>query len=388
MPNYAAWLDSNEDYRRACSSVEGDLYLCGYLEYGTMTNSSGGLINQGWLDAVGMEPPTTYDEMHDVLTAFRDNGHPGALWMTNALEARSHIYASGYDLSLYQTPFLAVDGKAKSCYTDPDMLDYVTMLHQWYEEGLIYPDFINVAAANDTIDTGLVTGETVGVYSGSYDTAQTMMRDSGVMQTPFPNLRKTPDQQLHVCAQTIYQKSGVSFGTTLSQDEIPIAAKMVDYLYSKDGVILSNFGVEGEGLEFDENGNPRCSDLILNNPDFPMAVIGIVIYSKYGGPGINFAPREYTAYDEDFWNACRVWNENLDNDYELPFYSIFTTEEQERRDNLMSDIQTYVDENLLKFVIGDKPLSEWDDYVNTINSLGMEEVMDLYQTALDRYQAA
>lgn len=392
MPNYAAWLDSDENYRRVCTAVDGELYLMGYMEYGSLSMMQGGIINQDWLDEAGKDVPVTYDDMHDVLTAFKDNGHPGALWMTSGLDLISHVYNSGYEVTNHMSSargsgFLNKDGTIVYSYIEDDMKDYLTMLNQWYQEGLIYPDFISVDPSNDTIDSGLVTSGTVGVYSGAFNTAQTMMRDSGIHLSPMGNLRKTPDQQLHICVQSIYQKCGMAFGTSIPEKLLPVAAKAVDYLFSKDGVILSNFGVEGEGLAYDDRGMPMCSDMILNNPELPMSAVGLVLYAKFGGAGVNFCPREYSSYDSDYWNACRVWADKLDNAYEVPYEDIFTVEEGEKIDGIMSDINTMVGEYALQFVIGDRSLDDWDSFVSTLKNMGIEDAIRVYQGALDRYMA-
>ena len=385
MPNYSAWLDSNPNYRATASTVTGNLYNCAYLKYGSADLTMGGLINQDWLDEAGMDVPVTYDDMYDVLVAFKNNGHSGALWMTSAIDCISRAYCSGYDLIM--DGFLNVDGTIKCTYIDDDMRDYLEMMNQWYSEGLVYTDFITIASSADTIDSGLVTGGVVGVYSGQFNTAETMMADSGITLTPFGNLRKDPEQTIHVSTHTTYDQGGTAIATSIDEDLVSVAAQMLDYLYSKEGVLLSNFGVEGEGLQFDENGNPELTDLVLNNPDLPMSAIGLVLYTKFGGAGINFCPREYGSYSEAYWNACKVWCDNVDNDYMLPYNSIFTTDEDLAVDNIMSDIETYVEENLLKFVIGDRSLDEWDAYVETLKGMGIEDAIDMYQTALDRYLA-
>lgn len=392
MPNYAAWLDSDDNYRRVCTSVDGQLYLMGYLEYGSLSMMQGGIINQDWLDEAGLDVPVTYDDMYETLTAFKSNGHPGALWMTSGVDTIAHVYNSGYEVANHMSAargsgFINKDGTVVCTYLEDNMRDYLTMMNKWYSEGLIYPDFTSIDPSNDTIDSGLVTSGTIGVYSGAFNTAETLMRDSGITLSPMGNLRQTPDQTIHLCVQSIYQKCGLAFGTSIDEKLLPIAAQAVDYLFSKEGIILSNFGVEGEGLVYDENGMPQCSDLILNNPDLAMSAIGIVLYSKFGGAGINFVPREYSGYDEAYWNACRVWADNLDNAYEMPYEDIFTVNESEKYDNIMSDINTYVSENTLKFVIGDRSLTEWDDFVSTLKAMGIEDAVAIYQGALDRHLA-
>ena len=53
----------------------------------------------------------------------------------------------------------------------------------------------------------------------------------------------------------------------------------------------------------------------------------------------------------------------------------------------MTDLNTYYQENYIAFVDGSKPMSDWDSYINDINSFGYQRVQELYQTAYDRYMA-
>lgn len=64
----------------------------------------------------------------------------------------------------------------------------------------------------------------------------------------------------------------------------------------------------------------------------------------------------------------------------------FTIEESERYQALHSDINTYMEEMQAKFISGQAPLSEWDNYVNTINRMGLEDYMEIHRAAYDRYK--
>lgn len=49
-------------------------------------------------------------------------------------------------------------------------------------------------------------------------------------------------------------------------------------------------------------------------------------------------------------------------------------------------MNTYLEESLIKFLIGDLSLEDnWDDFVATIDSMGLSTVVDIYQDAYDRY---
>ena len=53
----------------------------------------------------------------------------------------------------------------------------------------------------------------------------------------------------------------------------------------------------------------------------------------------------------------------------------------------MNEINTYRDEMTLKFILGNKSFDEWDDYVNTINGMNLDRVLEIQNAALERYQS-
>ena len=71
----------------------------------------------------------------------------------------------------------------------------------------------------------------------------------------------------------------------------------------------------------------------------------------------------------------------------IPSKITMTPEESERYSVLMSDIQTFADENLAKFVMGTQDMSEWDGFVEELHNMGIDECIAIQQAALDRYNA-
>jgi putative aldouronate transport system substrate-binding protein len=62
-------------------------------------------------------------------------------------------------------------------------------------------------------------------------------------------------------------------------------------------------------------------------------------------------------------------------------------EEQERLKAIQSDLATLLEENINKFILGLKPVSEYDRFVDDAKRLNIEEGIKIYQTAYDRYKA-
>ena len=52
--------------------------------------------------------------------------------------------------------------------------------------------------------------------------------------------------------------------------------------------------------------------------------------------------------------------------------------------DLKTSLSTYVDENITLFATGGRSLSEWDDYVQELNAIGLEDYIAIMQGAYDR----
>ena len=65
-----------------------------------------------------------------------------------------------------------------------------------------------------------------------------------------------------------------------------------------------------------------------------------------------------------------------------------TAEEEKEINDLSGDISTYILENYGLFLTGDKSFDEWEAYVDAIYAMGMQDIIDIYQSAYDRYRAA
>ena len=66
----------------------------------------------------------------------------------------------------------------------------------------------------------------------------------------------------------------------------------------------------------------------------------------------------------------------------------FTTEEQAELDVLSTDLSKYMTENNAKFITGDQSFDEWDAYVQGYKDMGIDRMIEIYQTAYDRWAAA
>ena len=150
--------------------------------------------------------------------------------------------------------------------------------------------------------------------------------------------------------------------------------------------MLANYGVEGETYTL-ENGEPRFTDMILNNDTYSY-VSALFKYCLYEGPFELDVGRYFSAFNESQREAVKRWEANRDEAWNLPTSMTLTSEESEARSALTMEIGTYCSEMVLKFIVGDASIdAQWDEFISTIENMGGQEIVDITQDALDRYNA-
>lgn len=118
-----------------------------------------------------------------------------------------------------------------------------------------------------------------------------------------------------------------------------------------------------------------------NNHCIPSAIYTLYAHTT---PIHTMETRLASTFTEEQQAVYDVWMTGIDGDYLLPAVSL-TEEESETARSPLADIQTYVDENVAKFINGTRSVDEFDDFVADIESMGLADIIDVYQAALGRY---
>lgn len=378
------------DYQRARTATEslaedtldGGMVLQFYMIHsGERTADFGPAVRKDWLNDLGLEAPETYDDWHDVLTTFKDNyGATMALPSTGTVQGS--FLAAGYDITLPSYSSGISDGffmKDEQFHYGPyedSLKDYLTMMRQWYEEGLIYPDFYSDTNGNSTT-SGLITNGTCGLFwlSAAYITEyETQMGMSDVI-LPISDAVKEKGQVTHMTSSDNSPMGSLVISTGCR--DVELAVRFMNWWYTDEGTVLANYGVEGLTFEYGENGEILWSDLITNNSELSTdGALGLYTASRDSMPYIYDDTKYDTLYAPVQVEAGKIWMNNDDGAYTLP--SDFEFDKQEEALVLMGDIATYVSESILQFIIGDRDLSDFDAYLDNLKALGIEQVLEDY----------
>ncbi|MEX2105155.1 MAG: ABC transporter substrate-binding protein, partial [Bacilli bacterium] len=106
--------------------------------------------------------------------------------------------------------------------------------------------------------------------------------------------------------------------------------------------------------------------------------------SNYDGPFVSDVRYIRQYYDLDRQKeALATWS-NAENTIMMPKITL-SNEESTKLGSIMSDVNTYAEEMMIKFIMGNESLDKFDEFVSTLKGFGIEEAVQIQQAALDRY---
>lgn len=101
-PNYWEMLEVHPEYKRDLITDQGNMPFIAAMSSETGGSATLGLaVRQDWLDKLGLKSPKTYDEMYDVLVAFKNQlGVESPLWLDFQCSGRQNSLVSGYNIAV------------------------------------------------------------------------------------------------------------------------------------------------------------------------------------------------------------------------------------------------------------------------------------------------
>lgn len=388
MPNYEKVRTSDVQYELLSTTDSGRLGAVYELRQSKQGPWLGLWIRQDWLDDLGLETPVTFDDYHEVLTAFKNEKGATAPLILNFSGSDGEFGTMSGGLNVLNSWQLDETGKVNfGPYMDA-WKEYVTIMHQWYTEGLIDPDFM--ATDERTADMAKVVTGASGLFAALYtmpSVYEAASEDPNMNLAPVNPPVMNEGDEGHIRLRDSYTSGNTAISADSENWEV--ALRWLDYLYTDEGALLANYGVEGDTFEFDENGKPVFTDKILNNENGWTMTQTVASYLCPSAGIANWSDwtRELAGVPEKDQACYDVWSEFSD-DWRLPSSVTLTQEESTERAALYADISTIVKEQTAQFISGALDIeSNWDAYISALEASGMERAIEITQAAYDRYLA-
>lgn len=410
MPNVAGMFEDHPELRTLCTDENGAIYgLPNYRSLWPRTNRVL-YINKTWVDALGLQMPSTMDELHEVLLAFRDKDPNGNGDTTDEIPLDFNGFPSfllgcfGVPLMNESDGYYVEDGTVKNFRVDENYKEFMIWLQELYGEGLINEEVITQDYSKfQSLARGEGTTAKVGVTLGweSGDRFGTEVADQYV---PLPALKPHADSdENEVYWGYYYDNNSVNAATVaLSANckNMEAAVSFIDDFYAEEIGIQVLFG-----------GMNEVDNCIQDNGDGTYTVLPPADSSidpgtwKWTNSFADYSPyyiaddmKDKLTMGEDMARVLAerepldptldLMEEKCDT-YPAKFIN-YTTDENADLAMNQSNINNIVDQTYAAWLTDSTRNieEEWDAYVKSVYDIGLAQNLEIRQTAYERYLEA
>lgn len=436
MPNAMRAKEDYPDAFVASVALDGGMYSMPYIRGPVYANNTGAFsatvrmnINQEWLDAVGMEMPTTVDEFIAVARAFKAQD-PAGLGeqmipiIDNQNKVKDYIWnALGFYAATggqtYGTAFSIKNEEVVLPAYTPEAKEFMQTIKTLYDEGLISPDYFTL---DQDTNRGLISSGVVGIFGDS--TLQPAENDWEAWEAMPPLASDVND----IRAASI--NFGYSIGTyASSKTKYPeLVAQIVDYMYTDEAAVFYQTGPM-QGSEDEVNGNGWwiredgvvTNALVESNPTYTLTngntgfyyingrfdnyenyrytMAGVEHETMYKtikdaitGREVEVPVTDTSIWEDDNWDRHWRVSQTAAMEPYLTFIRLpgvyLTAEQEERVTDLKTVIESYITQETPRFITGARSLDEFDAYQEELKNLGIEEYIGIYKDAYASFMEA
>ena len=399
-PNFTALMEEFPEIHAAITSEDGAIYSMPVIyTAGRDRVTPISYINMAWIKNVGKEMPTTLNELYDLLVAFRDQDANGngdnadekpLTYPAGSLEFKRTVLAA---LGIVGEEDDVIDGQYIFVPASEQYKEYLKYMNRLYDEKLLDPNVFILSAeeyatylSNDMVGIGSATDPYVYVedYAERYTVLPMLTSDSFTEHI-------WPGQQF------VYRNTG-NFVITDKCQYPEAMVRMADYCFSVEGSLMVRSGPEdgvwgGEGgwhVIKDAAGNELRSEINFDTNKYS----SYYNFREQQSPmAMPYNSSDYMGFIMTAGDPKASWSfglrtttrplTNLKINYPLV---MFSSEEQDVLNTCLTDMRNYVSSMEVKFVTGEVSIDDtWDEYISTLNRMGMEKVIAVKQAAYDRF---
>ena len=365
------WSSIPADYWDA-SRVNGQIYAVPTMKDSSITNFV--VWDKGAMDAAGYDGSTMKDltdpaltealgsqELKDYLVA---NGYPDTAWPLNNSGATYLTFqydTMGAGLIAMGVKYNDTEGKVVSIYEQPEIMDYLNLYHQWYQDGIINAD-ANVKPEDNAYKPAAV--------------AQGW--PSAAVTTWGPNMG-VDECVAYQWGPTIVSNDSVrgSLNCISANCEHPDKALQFLELVNTDTYVrdLLYYGVQGDNWDYTDDTKEWVHK---NNADWTMAG-----YTQ----GSFFTVTPTDDFDFNQYDEVEIQNENAEPSVLLGF-SMDVEPVKDQLNQCITIAESYKSELLTGSCGGSDPETMVKQMVDELNAAGFQDVMAEAQRQVDEFLAA
>ena len=397
-PNVSKVLEERPEIRQSITSTDGNIYTLPRINGGSTSSWIRGpvWINGEWMENLGIKDvPKTTDELYEMLVRFKNedpngNGKADEIPLTDVkMDSTRPWLLSAFGIKEWGIE--EHDGEVRYAPMTENYRGYLEFMHKLYDEGLLDQEVFSQA---DEQKKAKGENDQLGMFPdwfSFFTTGQT--EEESIINPMMGPMTSEYSKDPMFPISTGIQRG--AFAITKDNPSPAAAIRWVDYFYSKEGFDYMNRGPAGYLWDWvDEEGGERKfrEDLEASNreeyrgqitPDY-----GIVTPVNSDFELDPIGDQGETDFEKFIQTET---DEKVTKNGEVAYPLVYlTAEEQEVVSAVEVDLKTFVRNSEAQFITGQMEINDetWDKYVSTIENIGSEEYVTVYQSAYDRWAEA
>lgn len=398
MPNLMKIFEEDPTMRMACTDRNGQIYsLPKKIPFRPKLNTQN-YINKEWLDNLNLEMPTNYDELKEVLIAFKEQDADGDGDPNNEIPLSCSKPGYGSAFALLDSFDLIERGDEHMSLDENDKVVFVPA-HEHYKEAVKYyrelwelgvmdEEFFTQDSAMYTAKLQKEGGSQVGIFPGW--TADSWAGPNTKQFVQMPTLESPwGTKNAQSIASTEYSDKELILNINCPDPEKVL--RWADLFYD-DLVSLQTFYGSISTGQIKDNGDGTYE--LLTPEDNTLDTSAWMASPRDFGPKYmrkEFEEKVTLPTDqgdglklaEDALNA--QYADNPDLLHAWPGTIKFTDDEINERTALNVDINSYVEAQWAHWITEGGVEEEWDDYLQQLDAMGLQRLIEIDQGAYDAY---
>ncbi|MDO3411872.1 extracellular solute-binding protein [Saccharibacillus sp. CPCC 101409] len=343
------------------------------------------IIRKDWLDNLGLEPPTTTDELYTVMKAFVEDD-PDGDGKKDTTALASYISPDDFNigpaLNAIENSFTGANGswkwdesQQKLIYTAflPETRESLEYLAKAYKEGLLPEDLLSLKL---TQARELFTRGEAGIIVDKTGTMRNIYADE--LKKVDPSFKYTDFYPLTAINDYTPLGSGyngiLAIPKTVSEDKLKRILKLVDTWMNHDVFEIQKYGLEGVHYKL-ENGKKIADKEKLsadNASDFNHIVNVIDM------------PWEPTGESEEETQANELFKKIDEARAATSVADLSSGLQSAAGQKILPDLNKRTQDIKAKIILGLEPIEAWDEFVSSLESSAdvqkmSEEINEAYQ---------
>lgn len=308
-------------------------------------------LRTDWLENLNLKVPTTVQELYDVAYAFDNNDPDGnGVDDTYGITNEKGFFAYNAICGAYDTALgnyvIIRDGKVTNALLQPGIKDALVWCKKYEEAGLIDPEGYTSSGSSRAKagEYGIIIIRCSSMYKQSYRDQVAEINPKAVWQA-YGALQSEVGTEPILSQLDVVVNNAYCVSADISEEKLAGLFRVIDFLISEEGQNLVFFGEEGAHWEKDENG-------VIHMTDRAAEANYVATYQLFGRDENYYLQIKFPEAWTEFQQAFATGR--------LEYYNSLVVEPEHV---YVSDMESYINSELLNFIYGDRPLEEYDEFI-------------------------